>query len=135
MMDSRNIEIGRPLQPLGNGRSNGSTLAKETKAGNGGQASFDQVLNQAIDTGGLKFSRHALERIESRNLDLSSQRINLIEQAVARADAKGSKESLIIMKDLALVVSVRNKTVITAIDPEGMKGNVFTNIDSAVVMD
>jgi flagellar operon protein len=34
----------------------------------------------------------------------------------------------------ALVVSIKNRTVITAVDPGSLKDNVFTNIDSAVIV-
>lgn len=54
--------------------------------------------------------------------------------AIEKASNKGARESLILMDDLALVVSIKNKTVITAIDGANIKENVFTNIDSAVII-
>jgi len=57
-----------------------------------------------------------------------------INKAVERADEKGIKESLLVMDNLALVVSVKNKTVITAVNSDELKGNVFTNIDGAVII-
>jgi flagellar operon protein len=58
----------------------------------------------------------------------------LLKDAVNRAEAKGAKESLILMDRLALVVSVKNRTVITAVDDQNLKDNIFTNIDSAVIV-
>lgn len=133
-MNAGNFEIGRPLQPAGS-RPLSPAAKDRLQQDKVGSESFQQALIKASDSNGLKFSKHAMERIEARKLSLSDQRLSSISEAVAKADAKGSRESLIIMKDMALVVSVRNRTVITAMDPEGMKGNIFTNIDSAVVMD
>ena len=134
-MNSGNFEIGRPLQPA-TGRALPAGRTERVNQEKTGESSFQQALNRVeAETNGLKFSKHAMERIQARKLSLNDQRLSSISEAVAKADAKGSRESLIIMKDMALVVSVRNKTVITAMDPEGMKGNIFTNIDSAVVMD
>ena len=81
----------------------------------------------------LKFSRHANEMIARRGIDITANRMDRITDAVDKASAKGAKDSLILVDDLALVVSVKNRTVITAIDGSSLKGNVFTNIDSAVI--
>lgn len=95
-------------------------------------ASFDQLLNQEL--AGVKFSNHALQRLQHRNIKLSQEELTKIGKAVDQAAQKGAKESLIVMNSLALVVSVKNKTVITAMDGASMKDNVFTNIDSAVII-
>jgi flagellar operon protein len=57
-----------------------------------------------------------------------------LQEAVGRARAKGARESLVLMGELALVVSVKNNTVITAVDGANLRENVFTNIDSAVII-
>lgn len=93
---------------------------------------FQKVLDQQI--GQLKFSQHAQQRLNARNIRLSTQQIAQLNSAVDKAAAKGAKESLILMQDLAFVVSVKNKTVITAVDGANLKDNVFTNIDSAVIV-
>ena len=106
--------------------------ARKTTAG---QLSFNQVLEQQLGSAGeLKFSAHAQERLQSRNISLSSEDLVRLKQGVAQAAAKGSKESLLLKDDVAFVVSVKNQTVITAVDAASMKGNVFTNIDSAVIV-
>jgi flagellar operon protein len=112
---------------------NQGNLASKTTAG---ALSFQQVL-QGLQQGSgeeLKFSAHAQQRIQDRNISLSSQDLSRLQQGVAQAAAKGSKESLLLKDNLAFVVSVKNNTVITAVDAASMKGNVFTNIDSAVIV-
>jgi flagellar operon protein len=85
-------------------------------------------------TEALKFSNHAIERMRSRGIAFQPEEMQKIESAVARAAAKGSKDSLILSGDNALIVSVKNKTVVTVVDRAAMKDNVFTNIDSTVVV-
>jgi flagellar operon protein len=97
-------------------------------------AAFSQILNSKID-GELKFSAHASTRIKSRNIDITPEIMGKLEKAVAGAANKGSRDSLILMKNLAFIVNIPNRTVITAMDGESMKENVFTNIDSAVIAD
>lgn len=94
------------------------------------EASFESVLQKNM----LKFSNHAAKRLEQRGIELGSRQLDQISNAVDKAAAKGSKESLILMKDMALIVSVANRTVVTAMDGSSMKDNVFTQIDSAVII-
>lgn len=107
-----------------------STQPSVKPAGSG--QSFDQILDQQLT--GLKFSQHALQRLQSRNIQLSQTDLDKLSGAVDQAAQKGSSDSLILMNNLALVVSVKNRTVITAMDGATMKSNVFTNIDSAVIV-
>ncbi|MNB64169.1 hypothetical protein D3C81_63080 [compost metagenome] len=92
--------------------------------------SFESMLQQNM----LKFSNHAAKRLEQRGIQLGTQQLDQINSAVEQAAAKGSKESLILMKDLAFIVNIPNRTVVTAIDGSSMKNNVFTQIDSTVVI-
>lgn len=85
-------------------------------------------------TEGVKFSNHAIERMQSRGITYSPQDVGRLNDAIAKAAAKGSKDSLILMNDSALIVSVKNKTVVTVMDKNALKENVFTNIDSTIVM-
>ncbi|GAJ16060.1 unnamed protein product [marine sediment metagenome] len=94
------------------------------------EASFESVLQKNM----LKFSNHAAKRLEQRGIELGSSQLDQISSAVDKAAAKGSKESLILLKDMALIVSVPNRTVVTAMDGSSMKDNVFTQIDSAVII-
>jgi flagellar operon protein len=92
---------------------------------------FKDLLAEKV--GGVTFSRHAAERLQRRGIDLSSQTLSRLEGGVSKAAAKGSRESVVFVDGTAFVVSVRNNTVITAVDSGHMKDHVFTNIDSAVI--
>jgi flagellar operon protein len=83
---------------------------------------------------GLRFSAHALERMQSRGISFKPEDLSKLGSAVDKAAAKGSKNALMLMGDNALIVSVKNRTVVTAMDREAMKDNVFTNIDSTVIL-
>jgi flagellar operon protein len=93
---------------------------------------FDEVLRQRVGT--VKFSGHALQRVERRGIDLDANNtLARLESGVERAASKGARDSVVFVDGTAFVVSVRNKTVITAVDSEHMREHVFTNIDSAVI--
>jgi flagellar operon protein len=128
---SQNLFI-RPPQ-IGSNRPATGINKPQPVSGTSG-SSFAAIFQEKL-TGEpeLKFSAHALKRLESRQIALDGNDLARLKEAVNRADAKGAKESLILMDQLALVVSVRNRTVITAVDGDSMKENVFTNIDSAVI--
>ncbi len=89
---------------------------------------------QAILADRLKVSNHAKTRLESREIALDADKWERVLQGVEKAAEKGAKESLVMVDDVALVVSVKNRTVITAVDQNHLKENVFTNIDSAVIV-
>lgn len=93
--------------------------------------SFAQVLEKAGSTGNLKLSKHAGSRLETRNIDLSGEQWKRLELGVSKAEAKGIKESLIMVDNLAFIVNVASSTVITAVSDSDDK--VFTNIDGAVI--
>lgn len=96
---------------------------------------FNEILHQHIEKNNeLKFSKHAVERLQQRNIHLTEQDISKINNAIDTAARKGIKETLIIMENQAFIASVRNKTVITAAIDEQLKDNVFTNIDGAVII-
>lgn len=96
--------------------------------------SFEEILEQtrAAATEELKFSKHANERLVSRNIDLSTEQKERLCQAVKSAEAKGIKESLVMMDNLAFIVNVKNSTVITAVT--GEEERIFSNIDGAVIV-
>ena len=96
---------------------------------------FDQVLQQQLyQNKEIKFSKHAMERLETRNIKLTPQDMSRINQAFNIAQGKGIKETLILMDDRVFVASVNNKTVITAALENQLKENVFSNIDGAVII-
>ena len=95
-------------------------------------ASFADMLQSAAKK--VSFSNHAMQRMESRNLNLSARDLQKLDDTVDMMAKKGARESLIYMNDMALVVSVANRTVITAMDGKSAKENIFTNIDSAAIL-
>ncbi len=108
------------------------TPARAVPPAAGGGSPFEAVL-AATERSRIEFSKHALRRIEQRGLQLDGERLRRLEQAVLRAQQKGSRDSLILLDEMALVVSVRSRTVVTAMDGLGGREQVFTNIDSVVI--
>lgn len=101
--------------------------------------SFEEVLKRQQDislgkSDTLKFSKHAAQRLESRNISLSDDQNARLLSGVQKADAKGINESLVLVDSLAFIVNVPNKTVVTAMDQTETQTNIFTNIDGAVIM-
>jgi flagellar operon protein len=98
---------------------------------------FDKELARRLDGASasepLRWSAHARERLVQRRIAITPDVHQRLEGAVAKAAAKGSRESLVMVDDMAFVVSVKNRVVITAVDRAGMKDQVFSNIDSAVL--
>ena len=95
------------------------------------ERSFNAILEGEVNK--LKFSKHAQLRLESRNIQLNEADLSSLEHAVDLAQTKGAQDSLVMLRDLAFIVNIANKTVVTALDAKGAEGNVFTNIDSAVI--
>lgn len=116
--------VGR-VGPIGPGPG-----AAPQRAPKGGEA-FREVWGEACERHRLKFSRHAMERLEARKVALGNAEIERLGSAVAKAGEKGARESLVLVDELAFVVSIRNRTVITAL--QSAKDGVFTSIDSAVI--
>lgn len=119
---SQAIDISQPLP----GASFRETLDKV-----GGLQEAPQIANPA---GQLKFSSHAVERMQSRGIRFDPDQMDRIHTAVDKARDKGAKETLVLADAAALIVSVKNNTVVTVMDSDKMKENVFTNIDSTVMI-
>ena len=100
----------------------------------GANSPFAKVLDEKLPGQPVRLSQHAQDRLKSRGITLSDADMKNLAGAVDSVAQKGGKDSLIMMGNAALVVSVKNRTVVTAMDRQGMQGNVFTNIDSAVVI-
>lgn len=103
------------------------------RVSNNPKESFKAILDKEIqskDT--FKISNHAAERIKDINLDDSDMK--KINEGINIAEEKGSKNSVLLYKDVALVASIENRTIITAVQKERSKENIFTNIDSVVIL-
>ncbi len=109
-----------------------SQKAKNVNSNTG--KSFAEVLDENQRNMEVRLSAHAQERLKQQNITISQQDMNRITEATAELQKKGSRESLMILRDLALVVNINNRTVITAVDKSRQKDRVFTNIDSTIIL-
>jgi flagellar operon protein len=94
---------------------------------------FADVLKDVSGTSPVTFSKHAVQRLERRNLPADSAVMQRLQDGVDRAAGKGARDAVVLVDDTAFVVSVSNRTVVTAVGRDQMKDHVFTNIDSAVI--
>lgn len=125
MNDPLRIQPNQPLQPAA--RPAGSP-AHPAAAG----ASFADILNQ---TRQLRFSNHAQKRLDTRQISLSDDGLKRLTSAVEKAEKRGGRESLVMVDDLAFIVNVKERMVVTAIDAQSRGDGVFTQIDSVVFAD
>ncbi|MGV8146350.1 MAG: TIGR02530 family flagellar biosynthesis protein [Alkaliphilus sp.] len=107
-----------------------NTIQQKRNAGN-----FNNILNEQIKKNSeIKFSKHAMNRLEQRDISLSIEEKGRISKALRIAGNKGIKETLILMDNKIFVASVRNRTIITATVEGQLKESTFTNIDGAVII-
>lgn len=118
------------IEPGGPART-GPQPAARPAAGAPGTASFGDALAAAGER--LTLSRHAQHRVERRGLQLDDQRLARLEGAVHSAALKGARNSVVMLDDLAVVVDIQQRMVVTAMEREGGRDRVFTNIDSVVI--
>jgi len=117
---TRGLEGVSPVRPLAVGRPH--------------QGDFAELVAARLQAqGGVKLSAHAKSRIEARGLQLSADDSRSLQAAVDLAAAKGARQSLVMLNQCALIVNIPSRTVITAMESDGARGTVFTNIDSAVI--
>ena len=114
-------------------------LNRQQKAGIGPQTinglSFEELLHQKTHpVRELKFSKHAENRLNDRNIKLSEEQLSRLNSGAMKASEKGINESLVMVDSLAFIVNVPNNTVITAMDSTDSNENVYTNIDGAVII-
>lgn len=106
----------------------------------GGGLEFSSILknaNQIYENNPsleVKFSKHASNRLEERNIELTQSQIDRLNEGAMKASDKGIKDSLILVDELAFIVNVPNNTVITTMDSTNTEESVFTNIDGAVIV-
>ncbi len=128
--------IEQMVEQIGNTQNQDSSTKLNTLK-TSGTLSFQEVLEKTKDSGvqdavgSLRFSKHANQRLESRNIDLSQNQLNRLQNGTQKAREKGIKESLVMIDNLAFIVNVKNNTVVTAVNDDG--DGVFTNIDGAVI--
>ena len=94
--------------------------------------SFTETLQNVQN---VKFSSHAQKRLQSRDINLNSDNVSRLSDAIDKAEKRGGKSSLVMVDDLAFIVNVQNRTVVTALDASQRGEGVFTQIDSVVFAD
>ena len=125
------LGLPTPAPAPGSGTAAGGQTGAGTAAGG---PSFASVLaDQTAPANAPSFSKHALDRLSRRGIDLDGQTLGRLTEGIQRAADKGSRNSVVFVDGTAYVASVQNNTVITAVSQEHMRSHVFTNIDSAVI--
>ena len=96
---------------------------------------FSTLLKEELDRSeGVRFSKHAAQRVAERGIEVSDRLMSDLNQAVEEAKAKGARDVVIIGKDGAFIVNVPHNLIVTTMNGNEMKENIFTNIDSAVLL-
>ena len=109
--------------------------AESRPLGNLNGASFEDIFKQKLQSASdLKFSKHATQRLDDRNIELTEEQSLRLSEGVQKAQEKGITDSLVLVDTLAFIVKVPNQTVVTAMDQTESDENIFTNIDGAVIV-
>ena len=119
----------RPLLPIQNQNPSPALPAERKSARR--ESEFAKLLEEQQK---VVFSRHAAERLDERGIGFTEGELSQLDSAVSKMAEKGARESLIYLRDAALIVSIPNRTVITAMDGTSARENIFTNIDSAAIL-
>ncbi len=122
------------IEQLADRYLNGTRRAEGEKTQEG--LSFQEILaKKSLETGGgLRFSKHALGRLSDRKIELSTSQLERLNDGARKAGQKGIRESLVMVDQLAFIVNVPNRTVVTAMDSTETSENIFTNINGAVIV-
>ena len=120
--------------PICTGKPGEAARNKPAEGTEGGSA-FKELLEQKLkEESQVTFSKHAVERVMERSVDVSSDKLERLNEGVKLAGEKGLKAPLILMDSTAFVVNVKNNKVVTVVNEESLKGTVFTNIDGTVMV-
>ena len=113
----------------------GASPPQPAGSGDDGRTSFAGHLQRECENVGcrMQFSMHARARVDRRDISLQPEQLARIDRAVDSASEKGASKALVMLDDLALIVGVKRRTVITVVDGQSLKDNVFTSIDAAVI--
>lgn len=128
------IVNNRIIPGSGNIGITGSTSSQSANKVTKPNSSFEDIFSKAVfDSTEVKFSKHAESRLQTRNINITDEQKEKLNDAINKAGEKNVKDSLIMMDDIAFVVNVKDKNVVTVMNKDEMKNNVFTNIDGAVI--
>lgn len=120
----------------GKPQTNSQRQEETTAQTSDGGLSFQELLKNrmAESNSSLAFSKHAMNRVIERNIDVSDESLGRLEEGVKIAEEKGLNETLILVDRTAFIVNIKNNMVITTTNSDELKGNVFTNIDGTVII-
>ena len=117
------------------GHQNKRDKVNKAESVNKDKSTFNKILDKQIKKEEcFTISSHAVQRLNSRNIDFDDEDMKKVNEGINMADSKGAKQSLILYKDMALITSIKNRTVITAMDKNESQGKIITNIDSVVMI-
>ena len=104
-------------------------------SGSGGKtdSGFGALLEHQLRPDAVRFSKHASARMQDRGIKLDQGSLKRLDHAIGLAKAKGCRDSLVLLDSNAMVVSIKDNKVVTVADKAQLKGNIFTNIDSAII--
>jgi len=127
-MRNQQLTVNKPDQPSVN-------IPAKPEVNTDGQTFADALREKLDKTGSVEFSNHAVRRLDSRSIDIvENGKLERLNEGTKIAAEKGSNDALILVDSTAFLVSVKNNKVVTTMELEELKGNVFTNIDSTVIM-
>ncbi len=126
-----NNQMARSVERIGNAASSPKKSGQVIGQGQNFQSILNRQLEESTE---LKFSKHANQRLEQRDIVLTNDQLQRLQSGVDSARVKGIKESLMVMDNISLIVNVENSTVVTALDGDESREHVFTNIDGAVLL-
>ena len=127
MSDPFSVQLGR-VNGVGQEPAKPASTANKPVQG----PSFMETLEGVQ---GVRFSNHAIKRLQSREINLNSENVNRLSDAIDKAEKRGGRSSLVMVDDLAFIVNVHDRTVVTALDTNQRGEGVFTQIDSVVFAD
>ncbi len=123
------------IKQLENQIINSSQRNINVKKNNISNKNFEDIFEKIQSKNNeIKFSKHAISRIDTRNIELNKDELERLKIGFNKAEEKGVKDALIFVGDKAFIASIKNKTIITTFNKEQLKNNVFTNIDGAVIV-
>jgi len=129
------IRFNRFNLPITTGNVGPGVKPKEAEKTASPAQSFQEILRQQLQQNtSLAFSKHAVNRVVQRNIEVSDEQLSRLNEGVNLARQKGLNEPLILVDQTAFVVNIKNNKVITTLGGNDLKGNVFTNIDGTVII-
>lgn len=137
-----NPKINNILIPNVSTIPSNKNVENANKLKSGETSEFKNLLDSTLDQSavaeqapkGIHLSTHAMRRLQERNLTLDKEEYTKLQTAMDRLKLKGGQDSLVITGKAAYIVDVPKNTIVTAIDKDSIGENVFTKIDSTILM-